>query len=436
MREQLQYLLMLDRVPGTEIIFAPSGTDAELIIAHLGLRDGPNDLLNIVVGPQEVGSGTESAAGGLYFDTHVPSGGCRAAHSPLPGHLSERIDVVTVGLRDAEGTMRAHADLDAAVTAATHEGLASNRNVLIHIVAHSKTGVHAPKIATARQLYNAAPERVMVVVDAAQGRISRRGLVEALRSGFIVLLTGSKFFGGPPFSGAVLVPPEHARAAKSSRLPEGFADFFTRSEWPADWLARERLPTSVNVGLLLRWTAAIAEIQAYYACPGTSRYAVLRAFEQDAPRALSSAECVELLTVYPPVEADDRERLLESKTTVYGFKVRRLDRPDRPLLGRDELKRVARWLNQDLSDVPDVPNPESLAIMVHLGQPVALGSSGEAALRLALGGPLIESIAVGPDRGETLDRRLEWMRDSLEALARKLDSISRAYRTLIAAEEP
>ena len=49
MREQLQYLLMLDRVPGTEVIFTPSGTDAELVLSHLALGDGTEGLVNIVV---------------------------------------------------------------------------------------------------------------------------------------------------------------------------------------------------------------------------------------------------------------------------------------------------------------------------------------------------------------------------------------------------
>lgn len=46
----------------------------------------------------------------------------------------------------------------------------------------------------------------LYVVDACQGRFEIDWLNDLLSKNAIVLITGSKFFRGPPFSGGVLVP--------------------------------------------------------------------------------------------------------------------------------------------------------------------------------------------------------------------------------------
>jgi hypothetical protein len=46
----------------------------------------------------------------------------------------------------------------------------------------------------------------IVVVDACQGRFRDSMLNKLIEDESIVLITGSKFYRGPPFSGAVVVP--------------------------------------------------------------------------------------------------------------------------------------------------------------------------------------------------------------------------------------
>jgi len=92
----------------------------------------------------------------------------------------------------------------------------------------SKTGLVAPL---------EVPLGAEVVVDACQARITPRAGQAYLRRGWPVLVTGSKFFQGPAFSGAVLVPADHF-----GTLEDGTA--------------------SIGVGPLLRWAAALAGIEA------------------------------------------------------------------------------------------------------------------------------------------------------------------------------
>ena len=129
---------------------------------------------------------------------------------------------------------------------------------------------------------------MVVVVDAAQGRFSRRGLREVLQNDYLVIFTGSKFYGGPPFSGACWCRRKFRPANRGlQQLPEGFGEYFTAAEMPESWgEIRQLLPAEPNIGGLLRWSAAIAEIEAYYDVPNELRLRVLRFFEAEVPRIL------------------------------------------------------------------------------------------------------------------------------------------------------
>lgn len=71
-----------------------------------------------------------------------------------------------------------------------------------------------------------------MVVDACQLRSDARNIVDYAGLGFVTLITGSKFYCGPPFSGAVLFPPAALRELETGfkDLPSGFDDYFTRHE--------------------------------------------------------------------------------------------------------------------------------------------------------------------------------------------------------------
>jgi len=78
----------------------------------------------------------------------------------------------------------------------------------------------------------------------------------------MLCITGSKFFGGPAFSGALLVPAKVAR--KSGRFP------------------MEEAP---NFGLLLRWEAALASLRAFRALPEEKTRQFMQVFHRRWRRA-------------------------------------------------------------------------------------------------------------------------------------------------------
>jgi hypothetical protein len=340
-------------------------------------------------------------------------------------YLAARVDVQTVDLRSAGGAMLLESEIDAAVVELVAEATEADAIVLLHIVAHSKTGVHAPSLACVERLRGISDD-VVVVVDAAQGRFSRRGLRDALKKDYLVMLTGSKFYGGPPFSGCLLATPRfHPLKRQLSRLPEGFGAYFSAAEMPECWdEIRRSLPAKPNLGTLLRWSAAVAEIEAYYNVPDEARLRVLRFFEAEVPRVLGESQCIRLLPIFPPLYDDTSERLLESKTTVFGFWVipPGASRP----LDKGELKQLHADLATDLSPTHTHAHPQVLARKFHVGQPVDLGPAG-CILRVALGGELITRVATDHSVGQSFDRRLMWLRNQVIALREKIECLAQIH---------
>lgn len=423
-RERLTNALGIDPSTQTGVVLTPSGTDAEMLASYLALGDRQS-LRNIVVAPREVGSGTTLAAGMRHFDEQTPRGQRRVKGEALD-RLAERVEVSTVFLRDESGAQRSRKEIEASIEDLVEDAVSKDQVLLLHVVAHSKTGAHAPSLRFVRKLVQErGAERVRVIVDAAQGRISRRGLNAALASGYMVLFTGSKFYGGPPFAGALLVP--HALNPVEMGLdpvPAGGRDYFSVTELPPAWAgATCELSQEPNVGLLLRWQAALAEIEAYYAVEPQLRYEVLRLFESLVPEVFDGSRRVVLEPLTPPILDDNGVRLLESKRTVFAFRLTR--RQEVESLDLHELRKVFAWANSDLSDLAtSTDEATALEATFHLGQPVALVADGSlAVLRIALGAVLLRWLAEIEDPAERALR----LRRHMERLRNKLEIIGEAY---------
>ena len=430
-RDELGFLLTRSAVAGVQVALTPSGTDAELIALALTRGSEGAPITNILVGPTEIGSGSALAAAAKHFDRLTPNGAERRPGEAVDEAMADVIELVNVWLRRDDGAIRPEHELDAEIEGHVHAHLARGRRVLLHVVAHSKTGLHAPSLDAVNRLRARYGDRIQVVIDAAQGRFSRRGLVEVLEQGHIVLVTGSKFFGGPPFCGALLVPANaHPNAVGLSTLPAGFADYFTADQLPREWRRlRACLPETGNVGLLLRWTAALAEMREYYGTPSQLRLRVLRAFEHLAPRILSSSACIDVEPTSAPILSDDFARVLQSKATVFSFSVKG---PDGRRFDAEALREIWCWLNEDVSDrLGEAPERERLALAasVHTGQPVAVTreSTGPALLRCAIGGVLVAEVAQDPDWGARLEDRLAGLESAIESLKLKIEIIARHH---------
>jgi hypothetical protein len=254
----------------------------------------------------------------------------------------------------------------------------------------SKFGWRAPSAACLDEIARRWPRKVQIVVDACQARLGRRRLRSYLDRGYMVLTTGSKFFGGPAFSGALLVPKGLSRSTdRIEGIAPGFFDYAGRCDWPLAWTAlRSRFERRPNFGQWLRWEAALAEIGSYYAVPGAFRAKALAELAAgiDSMIALSPS----LRAVPASVDNADADDEEFAQRTIFPFILRRNGRP----VSIADTSAVHRALARDMNDDVDgsAADRQVAAQRCLVGQPVRLeqpDGAPQAALRLCVGARLV-----------------------------------------------
>lgn len=240
------------------VIFAPSGTDLEYAGLAAGLDARP--VTAILLGRDEVGSGCIHSAAGRFFAEETATGARAVVQAPIDPAF-QGAELVDVAVRDSAGRPRTSAAVAAELSAQVDTAIARGRRPVVHVVHGSKSGLTLPAIGDVEALIAAHGDAMSVVVDACQLRLGTDVVRRYLALGCTVLMTGSKFAGGPPFAGFAIVP-AHVQA-RSAPLPEGYRRIATRAEWPAEWPGADRLPASGNFGLLLRLQAALIELDRF-----------------------------------------------------------------------------------------------------------------------------------------------------------------------------
>lgn len=430
--------LQLD-LPGTELVLTSSGTDAELLALYFACGNSDAPITSVVLAPTEVGSGTVPAAAGRHFDSLTPLGRPARPGAPVTGLPGERLELLQIPVRREDGAVIAAPELDAVIEETVRDRCEAGGIVLLHLVDSSKTGVGGPSVELARALSERYPDQLTVLVDAAQMRLSRQALRHYVECGFLLLITGSKFFTGPPFSGGLVLPPGMAsRVDRLPPLPSGLADYTSRSDFPRRWRGLTHgIPLGANVGSLLRWRAALWQMEAFYAVPARRQFTAVRHFVEGLQRAVASSEWVEMveapaLTRLP----EGGEQAWDSAQTIFSLLVKRAgasaDAP--PYLTLDEAKQLYHWLNRDLTPLlPDGLDDDERRVAAsccHVGQPVVIFSDHGrqyAAIRIAFGARLVSRVEMDPLLGDTAEARREGELASALAVLRKIELIARCW---------
>jgi hypothetical protein len=379
MRQELKAHLQLPDDIG--IVFSPSGTDSQLHALALARSWLGDALTTIVTASDQTGSGAPATARGHHFSSKTASGALVQKDAPIIGLAG---DGVALPLLDS-ASLTPREDHDEAVLSAIEAAIARDHAVMVQIMDSSKLGWHAPDRACLDEIARRWPDRVQVVVDACQMRLSRRRLRAYLARGYMVLITGSKYFGGPAFSGALLVPGCLARALEGGApLAAGLFDYVGRSDWPMHWTAlRARSARRPNFGQWLRWEAALEEIEAYFRVPAPFRSLAVRELGGAIESLLLSPVLRPVRTGAADADVDDEEFC---HPTIFPFVLQR----DGRLLGADDCQLLYRALRTDLSGTfgGSASDRDIAARRCLIGQPVrvALPDTPPAAmLRLCIG---------------------------------------------------
>ncbi|MGA7809791.1 hypothetical protein [Bradyrhizobium sp.] len=422
MREELRAHLEL-AASDADIIFSPSGTDSQLHALFLARGLFGSAPMTIVVGADQTGSGTIHTARGRHFSALTAGGRRVAKDAPIAGLSGDSVALpLLAGMPDfAQGPedLAARAECDSAVLDAIEAAVASGARVLLQIMDASKLGWRAPGDACLEEIAARWPRQVRIVVDACQMRLSRRRLRNYLDRGYMVLITGSKYFGGPAFSGALLVPRAISRALDTGEgIAPGLADYASRSDWPQSWTAlRSRFASRPNLGQWLRWEAALAEIGTYYQVPAGFRTLALREFRATIESLIALSPALRPLARPPSGGTDDEEF---ADATIFPFFVDR----NRSLLSADGCRRLHRALASDLRGVIEGTKADRdlAGQRCLIGQPVAIAHRDGlpvGVLRLCIGARLVtEAWSSDPRRAR---QNLQRERDHVASVVAKIE---------------
>ncbi len=421
-RSRLSRLLDINPTE-TEIILCSSGTDAELY-PLVFLRTSPETkVVNIVVAPDEVGSGTVLAAGGRHFSRRAPLGAMMTPGHPVAGLGTETIEVVSIPIRDNGGLSLKPEELKSRIASAVTTAAESAGSVILHIVDNTKTGVVAPEVDFVLGLQKMVGKKLHVVVDACQFRLEKSNLHRYLSYGFCVLITGSKFFTGPPFCGALLMTSRGIQC-RAGQLPAGFVDYFTQRELPVSLRARaHNLSSERNLGLLFRWAGAMNEMECFYQVPSLQRTQILQAFRSELVKSIQSNPDLHLLEPPSPERWHDLDKALwDAQPTIFSFAVQRPNGEAKEWLSIEDLRSLYYMLNLDCSaqlSAEAAPEERKLAAQrCHIGQPVKI-THGVGALRIACGARLVYGIFYDSSLGQNpLARLSRELADARQVLAK------------------
>ena len=379
MRDELRTHLGLNPTLA-DVVFSPSGTDSQLQSLFLARTLLGAELVTVVVAADQTGSGTVNTARGCHFSAATASGSQVQKGEPIAGLA--QAGSVALALFDEAGEARCNTAGDLTVFDAVERAVAGGNKVLLQVMDSSKFGWRAPSDACLDAITARWPDEVQIVVDACQMRLGRARLKRYLERGYLVIVTGSKFFTGPPFSGAVLVPGSFARRLDAaSAIPPGFLEYTSRSDWPQNWpQLRSNFPVRMNFGQWLRWEAAIEEIGAYYRVPDSFRKATLTSFGQAVEGLIVASPSLHLLSWQQRAHDAADEEL--AQRTIFSFVIRQGSR----IRSLAECRTLYRAL---AGNIAGCSGPAAKACLI--GQPVALGRDPQpsAALRISASARLV-----------------------------------------------
>jgi len=406
-RRRLAGLCGLSPAGAENVILGASGTDLHLLAVDLARGERARRVVSVMADPGESGRGVASALCSRRYAQAAPHG--------APAVVGDRLDardgagtgagLLAVPLREADGTLRDAADVDAAFEAAVDRAMAAGGAVLLILLDVSKTGLVAPSIDCAVQLKRRFGAALTVMVDACQFRLSAESLGGYLAENFLVAVTGSKFVGGPAFCGALIAPDGELERLRRTPITPALGDYSARADWPAGFVARGVLPDAQNLGLLLRWEAALCELTAF--------------------RQLAEAEvCRALDRIAAAVAAGLSANGFEPLPTA---RLRRFGRDGwdaRPSLFPFLVRNASGWLTREQTQrlYEDLASGEEHRLL--LGQPVAIGRRAGgpvSALRLAISARQLVTAVAEPGGAEALDHQIG---AALDLVAMRADALS------------
>ncbi|MCL5130051.1 hypothetical protein [Algibacter sp. L4_22] len=409
-----------------QIIFSPSGTDSALQIAAITQIISNKDITHVLVASDETGSGVPAALKGCHFENTTALNHPVKKGDRIEGFRD--IDLIKVPFRDEKGVLKSSSQLDEEVFNAISKTNELGRHVVLHTMDQSKLGYQSPSDELIQRLNTFNNLSMQVIVDAAQLRLDPTDIKNYLSKGYIVTITGSKYFTGPPYSGALILPKNVSKVIDSLKdtLPKGLTEYYHHSDWPTSWCCSNDLSSGYNYGSYMRWNAAIVEMDRYFKTPILYRNMGIEMFCDFVDESIKEASFLE------PTYSDEtktnsynsKEFGIRNIRTIYPFFILRNNKA----LSIDQVKKVYTLLNSDLSDQFQGSPLEIIRLAgqkCHIGQAVNVKYSNDiesAILRISLGARVISESWVNRDISLYF-RNIELQMNQITVIIKKIELI-------------
>lgn len=410
----------------SEIIFSPSGTDSSLQIAAITQIFSDKEITHVLVASDETGSGVSSALKGCHFENTTALNFPVKKGDKIEGFRD--VDLIKIPFRDENGALKSSKQLDEEVYDAIYKTNEQGRHIVLHTMDQSKLGYQSPSDELIRRLDTLSKLSIQIVVDASQLRLDPKDIQNYLNKGYIVTITGSKYFTGPPYSGALLLPKSVSKVILSVKnsLPAGLTQYYNHSDWPISWFCSNDLSDGYNYGSYTRWNAAIVEMDRYYKTPILYRNMGIEMFCNFVEDSIKEANFLE-----PIYDNETKTNSYNSKEfgirnirTIFPFFILK----NNEVLSVDKVKKLYTLLNSDLSDQFEDSPLEIIRLAAqkcHIGQAVDVkyGNDIESAvLRISLGARVISDSWVNRDIS-LFFRNIEAQMSQITIIIKKIELI-------------
>lgn len=410
----------------SEIIFSPSGTDSSLQIAAITQIFSDKEITHVLVASDETGSGVPSALKGCHFENTTALNFPVKKGDKIEGFRD--VDLIKIPFRDENGALKSSKQLDEEVYDAIYKTNEQGRHIVLHTMDQSKLGYQSPSDELIKRLNSLANLSIQIVVDGSQLRLDPKDIQNYLNKGYIVTITGSKYFTGPPYSGALLLPKSVSKVIHSVKnsLPAGLTQYYNHSDWPISWFCSNDLSDGYNYGSYMRWNAAIVEMDRYYKTPILYRNMGIEMFCNFVEDSIKEASFLE------PIYGDEtktnsytsKEFGIRNIRTIFPFFILK----NNEVLSVDKVKKIYTLLNSDLSDQFEDSPLEIIRLAAqkcHIGQAVDVkyGNDIESAvLRISLGARVISDSWVNRDIS-LFFRNIEAQMSQITIIIKKIELI-------------
>ena len=409
-----------------QIIFSPSGTDSSLQIGAITQIITNKEITHVLVASDETGSGIATALKGRHFENTTALNYPVKQGDKIEGFRD--VDLIKVPFRDENGQLKSSAQLDNEIFDAISKTNDLGRHVVLHTMDQSKLGYQSPSKEMIHKLNSLNDLSIQIIVDGSQLRLDPIDIRQYLNKGYIVTITGSKYFTGPPYAGALIVPKSVSKSINTVKntLPKGLTQYYNHSDWPVSWRCSKSLPDGFNYGSYMRWNAAIVEMERYFKTPILYRNLGIEMFCNFVEDSIKDASFLEPLF-------GDETKINTYNTEDFGLRNIRTIFPffilmNNQALTVDKVKKLYLLLNSDISDQFSASSIEIIRLAAqkcHIGQAVNVKYGNDlqsAVLRISLGARVISESWVNRDISIYF-RNIEAQMNQITVIIKKIELI-------------